>query len=444
MMKSILRLNMFWLLLAVADAKPFNFVFILSDDQSWRGTSARMDPDLPESSSDYYMTPEIEKLFESGMRFSRAYAPAPYCCPTRRSLLTGQSPARHIYQKDQESWTEVFRKQRSIPRVLKKIDPNYLTAHFGKWDHRFDEVTPEEMGYDLSDGATGNGEGGSRDSGGPRTAADPKLISHITERACQAILDAHQQSRPFYVQISHYAVHLDIVYKQETLDRVKQREKGGVHDIAEFAAMTEDLDAGVGRVFQQIKDLGLEASTYIIFMSDNGGRKSLPGFPAKNLNAPLRNGKGTMYEGGIRVPFAVVGPGIKPNSVSHVPVNGVDILPTLADLNGQAISLQGLDGGSLKPILLQKNDAVERKNDFLVFHHAVKRKPQTAIIQGKYKLVVTWKKEGDELELFDMEKELNEAHDLSMSEPDLTRNMYQAMKSYLSEVGATKRYTRKK
>ncbi len=125
---------------------PPNFVVILTDDQSWTGTSFLADPDEPDSTSDYFQTPNMTRLTTAGMRFVAGYAPAPFCCPTRRSLLIGQSTPRHIYQRDQEGWPKRFRKQLSIPRMLKQADRRYKTAHFGKWDMRFDQVTPEEMG----------------------------------------------------------------------------------------------------------------------------------------------------------------------------------------------------------------------------------------------------------------------------------------------------------
>lgn len=126
-----------------ADPSP-NFVVILTDDQSWVGSSVLMDPNDTRTRSDYYRTPNMERLAEMGMRFTQGYSPAPYCCPTRRSLLIGQTPARHIYQKDQENWPKEYRNQLSLPRMLKQANPAYRTAHLGKWDMRFDEVTPEK------------------------------------------------------------------------------------------------------------------------------------------------------------------------------------------------------------------------------------------------------------------------------------------------------------
>ena len=160
-----------------------NFVVILSDDQSWVGSSALMRPGDSRTRSDYFRTPEIERLARRGMTFTDGYAPAPFCCPTRRSLQIGQTPARHLYQADQEAWPATYRRQLNIPRMLKSADARYRTAHFGKWDHRFDRPTPEEMGFDVSDGDTGNGTGGGKGSGGPAAAADPKLARAISSES---------------------------------------------------------------------------------------------------------------------------------------------------------------------------------------------------------------------------------------------------------------------
>ena len=150
---------------SAADSSP-NFVVILTDDQSWVGSSLQIDPEDARTRSDFYQTPNIERLAKMGMRFTRGYSPAPFCCPTRRSLLIGQTPARHIYQKDQQNWTTRYREHLSLPQILKQANPRYRTAHFGKWDMRFDDVTPEEMGYDQSDGYTNNGTGGGKGAGG--------------------------------------------------------------------------------------------------------------------------------------------------------------------------------------------------------------------------------------------------------------------------------------
>ena len=426
---------------------PPNFVILLSDDQSWVGSSVLMDPADERTRSDYYRTPHLERLAKRGMLFSQGYSPAPFCCPTRRSLLVGQSPARHIYQKDQKNWTANYRKQLSLPWMLKQANPAYQTAHFGKWDMRFDTVTPSEMGYDVSDGYTGNGTGGSKGTGGPAAKDDPKLIRSLTQRTCDFMETQARSGKPFFVQVSHYAVHLDIFYSEDSLKQTKRLAKGKKHTMPEFAAMTRDLDDGIGAVMEKIESLGLKDNTYVFFLSDNGGRLTMPGQKNKKLprNHPLRQGKGSMYEGGLRVPFITVGPGVKPGSLSRVPVTGLDLFPTLAELAGHTKPLpKSLDGGSLAGLLHnQGQGAVQRSSSFLLFHQAVARTAQTALIQGDYKLVKTWR--DNRLELFDLSKSVEENLNLSEKLPDKTEKLHGLMTGYLNNVGAeTRKITTKK
>lgn len=418
-----------------------NFVVILTDDQSWVGSSLLIKPEDPRTKSDYFKTPNIERLASMGTSFTQGYAPAPYCCPTRRSILIGQTPARHIYQKDQRNWTSNYRKQLSIPQMLKQANPAYRTAHFGKWDMRFDDVTPEEMGYDVSDGLTGNGTGGGKGSGGPSVQEDPKLIWGITERTGTFMEDQTSAGHPFFVQVSHYAVHLDIFYREESLNEARNWKKGKKHSMPEFAAMTSDVDTGIGLLLDKIHDLGIENETYVFFLSDNGGRTGIPGQddPEIHRNDPLRDGKGSVYEGGVRVPFIVIGPDIENQGISHVPVTGLDILPTIADLVGYAKPLpKALDGGSLKNVLMNGGRGeVKRNNPFLIFHQAVARSAESSLILGNYKLVKTWDR--NRLELFDISKDIGEAKDLSKQIEAKTNELHQLMVNFLQEVGAETR-----
>jgi arylsulfatase A len=430
-----------------APPAPPNFLVILTDDQSWVGTSYLADPADSRTRSDYYQTPHMARLAHMGMRFTNGYAPAPFCCPTRKSITIGQTPAKHEYQRDRANWTKAFRKQLSIPQMLKQANANYRTAHFGKWDARYDEVTPEAMGYDVSDGLTGNNTGGGKSNiEWPVAMDDPKLIFSLTERAGQFMERQVQDGHPFYVQVSHYAVHLGITYRQDTLSRYQQTDPGKKHHIPEFAAMTEDLDAGIGILLERMHALGLLKNTYILFLSDNGGRNSQPigGDQDVPRNFPLRDGKGSMYEGGIRVPFVVAGPGVAKNSISHVPVTGLDILPTLADLAGYPEKLPDiLDGGSIRQVLMNGGQgAVRRQRPFLIFHHAVDRKAQSAIREGNFKLVKTWK--GHQLELFDLSQDLSESNDLSKKMPTKTEELHTKLVAFLTEVDAETRQTKKK
>ena len=415
-----------------------NFVIILSDDQSWVGSSIKMKPEDSQTKSDYFKTPYLERLAKRGMLFTQGYAPAPFCCPTRRSLLIGQTPARHIYQKDQQKWTSNYRKQLSLPKMLKRANDNYQTAHFGKWDMRFDNVSPKEMGYDISDGITGNNTGGGKGSGGPSVKNDPKLIHSITDRANNFMKLQVQRKKPFFIQLSHYAVHLDIFYSKDSLQKTRGIVKGKKHTLPEFAAMTADLDNGVGSLIKQIDKLGIAEKTYIFFLSDNGGRLTMPGQKNKKIsrNHPLRDGKGSMYEGGLRVPFIAVGPNIKPGSICRKPVTGLDLFPTMADLASYSLELpNNLDGGSLKNLLQnQGRGNIQRINPFLIFHQAVARKAQTSLRLGDFKLIKTW--DGGRLELFNMSKSLSEKNNIAKKLPSKTDELHQMMIQFLGEVGA--------
>ncbi len=428
--------------LPAADAsKParHNFIVILSDDQSWVGTSQRMVPGNPETASDYFRTPNIERLAAQGMVFSSGYSPAPFCCPTRRSLQVSQTPARHEYQQDRDGWPAVYRQQLNIPRMLKAADPRYRAAHFGKWDHRYDNVSPADQGYDASDGLTGNATGSGRDAGDDLLHVDPKRVVSVTDRACAFLEEQAREARPFYLQVSHYAVHLAIQHSAAAMERAKALTPGKKHNLATFAAMTDDLDAGIGRLMEKVRALGLLENTYVFFLSDNGGRSSLPGSKdlGLGLNHPLRGAKANMYEGGIRVPFIVLGPGVKPGSVSAVPVTGLDFLPTMAELAGYRPALPTtIDGGSITPVLRNAGvGEVKRQRPYLIFHQAYDRNAQSALRWGNFKLVKTWK--SGKLELFDLSKDLSEANDLSAKMPEKTKELDRALTAFLTQVKAT-------
>lgn len=422
----------------VAADKP-NFIVILTDDQSWVGSSAEMIPGDARTRSDYFRTPNIERLARLGMRFTQGYSPAASCCPTRRAIQTGQVPARHEYNAERKEWTDTYRKQLNIPRMLKAADERYVTAHFGKWDHRYDEVTPAEQDFDFSDGYTGNSTGGAKGTDGPAATPDPKRIDTITDKALHFITRNHANDRPFYLQVSHYAVHLDIYYNAATLKSIKKNSTPGrKHNMPEFAAMTADMDAGIGRILDLLVKLDLLKNTYVIFMSDNGGRNSIPKAPDSKIhrNAPLRDGKHSFYEGGIRVPFIAIGPGVEAGSVCTVPVTAVDLFPTFADIAGYSDSLpRNIDGGSLRQLLQNKGEGtVKRPRPYLIFHQGVDRTAISAIRLGDYKLVKTWKKK--KLELFDLSRDISEANDLSNQMRDKTRELDSMLTGFLKKVGA--------
>jgi hypothetical protein len=296
---------------------PPSFVFILADDMGWTGLSVASDDRMPGSKSDFYQTPHVESLARDGMRFSNAYAPAPMCTPTRASLLTGKSPAQlHMTTPGPADGPVENRKlipprhvtalptaEITIAEVLRRR--NYATAHFGKW--HLSGGGPGAHGFDRHDGDTGNQ--------GPGVYADPnpKDIFGVTSRAMSFMEDQVAAGKPFYVQLSHYAVHGPSQALRGTEEEFARVAEGHRHQNVAYAAMTQDLDTSVGMMLKKIETLGIAQNTYVIFMSDNGAG----GRPGSLENAPLAGGKATLFEGGIRVPLIVRGPGVRAGSSCH-------------------------------------------------------------------------------------------------------------------------------
>ena len=321
--------------------------------------------------------------------------------------------------------------------MLKLANPDYQTAHFGKWDSRFDNVTPEQMGYDVSDGLTGNDTGGGKGDKDAGASDDPKQVDRLTNRAGAFIAKHAKSGKPFFVQVSHYAVHLDIFYRESTLKRTRQWEPGRRHTLPKFAAMTSDLDQAIGQLLDRIESLGLLGNTYVFFMSDNGGRLTMPGQKRGSLprNYPLHEGKGSMYEGGLRVPFMVLGPGIEAGAISRVPVTGLDLFPTMAELAGfDGVLPEVLDGGSMVSVLRESGKGtVERRQPFLIFHQAGARVAQSALRQGDYKIVKHWAE--NRVELFNLGEDLSEQKNLAAENRNRCNEMERSLDTLSRECG---------
>lgn len=425
--------------------KP-NFILILTDDQGWTSSSQQMDNRIINSKSDYYETPNIERLASKGVVFSNGYAPCALCCPTRRSIQFGQTPARQGDARFRENYSPDSKKVTAIPQLLKSISPEYRAAHYGKWDLRAD-IFPEDLGYDESDGNTGNRNGAMNSTRESKWSDlflndDPKRIESLTDRAVNFMNRQTKSGHPFYLQVSHYATHVDIQAREETYQKFLMKKKGEYHDNPGWAAMLNDLDSGIGRIMDQIEKLGIAGHTYLILMADNGAVEFLP--PVKNKfdppssfekhtnNYPLRGGKWTLYEGGVRVPFMVIGPGIKAGIQCDVPVTGWDILPTLADLAGNTNPLPpNLDGTSFRPLLENKGQ-FKRKENELVFHYF--GKSHSAIRAGDYKLVKFWNM--NKIELYNLKEDAGEINDLSKKHPDKVKELEVKLMAYLKDVHA--------
>ena len=423
-----------------------NFILILADDQGWNGTSVKMMHNETGSKSDYFETPNLELLAERGMRFSDAYASAPVCAPSRYSIQFGKSPARlsliRVGMNTDHINHEGFI---SIPKALKKSNSKYRTAHFGKWGMG---SNPSVLGYDVSDGPTKNKDGNFKNNKSQWENVikkDPKNIFSLTDRAIEFIISSKVQKKPFYLQISHYAVHTDIESKKESYSSLKDKPKGVQQKDIGFAAMTLDLDEGLGILLKKIKELGIEDNTYIIYMSDNGSVPNIPGAKKyeKSYNYPLSRGKWDAYEGGVRVPLIIAGPGIKNGSESAIPVSGSDLLPTIIDLAGEKkVLLPEIDGGSFESILLNKNNKlIKRAVDGIFFHVPYKngialKRPHSAVRKGDYKLIKF--QDDKSILLFNLVKDKMEQLNLATKYPEKAKELETILDNYLVEVHAPK------
>lgn len=429
-----LLISLFGLTAALQADSP-NIILILTDDQGWSQRSGLMDPENPKTGSSYLHTPAMDRIAEEGMRFTGGYSPAPLCTPTRRSILCGTSAAR--------SGTEFVSKwvpadHLTLPRALKQANPEYQCAHFGKWGEKMIS-SPEECGYDVSDGHTGNVTGGMEDKMKPaHIVEDPKRTGSVTDRSIEFIRKQTKAGKPFYTQVSYYAVHLRTELLQASLEKYQKK---GAPDRAYsqgWAGMLEELDNGIGRILDELDALGISDKTYVIFTTDNGGRGTVPGGNPKSPapNVPLSGAKHSLLEGGIRVPLMVRGPSIKAGSVCRVPVAGYDFLPTFFELGGGEGGLsEELDGGSFVTLFSDpKSDSVKRPIDGLIFSRP--RQGMVAIRSGKWKMLAKFnaKREIESGKLFNVVEDIAEAHDLSTKKPDKARALQARLKTYFETV----------
>jgi arylsulfatase A-like enzyme len=423
----------FLLLASAAAAGKPNFIVMVSDDQDWTGLSVAMHPGVANSRSDFFRTPNLEKFASQGLRFSNGYAPAPVCSPTRISLQTGKTPARLRWTKaappepghrliEAESRKNIAPDEVTLAEMLKSV--GYATAHFGKW--HLGGGGPEAHGYDVSDGDTGN-----RDAD-PFVDPNPDDVFGMADRAEAFLTKQSSSGTPFYLQLSWYPLHMPQNALRETRAFYEKQPPGQMHQNIDVAAITENLDTGVGRVLDAVTRLHLTETTYIVYLSDNGA-----GGGGKGGIRPLSAGKGGVWEGGIRVPFLVCGPGVPANSWCHVPVVAFDLFPTFCKLAGVTAPMPSdLDGGDLSALLQGTQAPVKRPREDLVFHfpHYQGDAPHSAIRAGNYKLLHFY--ETGENRLYDLEADLAERNDLSKTKPDVTEALSRRLAAYLNEVDA--------
>ena len=407
---------------AVESRKQPNFIVILGEGAGWSSTSVQMDDRNPASRGTALRTPNLERLAGAGLRFSDGYAASPRCTPSRAALFTGRSPAAlHMTFVADGSRGVVGNTRLVSPRPVLELPleettvaellrkGGYTTAHFGKW--HVGRAHPDRHGFDESDGPTGNG--------GPENVLDPnpKQAVEMTTRGIDFMERRVKAGRPFYLQLSHYPSQPEPGAGRDRQAELQRKEMSVV-------------DQSVGAMLDAVERLHLGASTYVVYTTDHG----TPG-----RNTPLTGGKGTVWEGGLRVPFLVSGPGVPANACSHVRVSAMDLLPTFADLAGVKEPLpREVEGGSLAAVLRGGSGEVKRPRGELVFHFPHYDRdsegPASALILGDYKLIRWY--ETDTRRLFNLRNDLSERTDLAPQLPEKTVELERRLTGYLKDVNA--------
>ncbi len=429
---------------APAVAPRPNVVLILMDDLGQR--------DLGCYGSTYYRTPHIDRLATQGVRFTDGYAACPVCSPTRVSVLTGMYPQRF-------GVTDWLPGQPDRPANKLKRPPlpdhlplaavtlaetlgaaGYATAHVGKWHLGGTGFGPEQQGFGLNVAGDHTGHPPSYFApyrnkqralpGLDDAPAGEYLTDRLTTEAVKFV--TANKDQPFFLYLSHYAVHTPMQAKKELVEKYPPG-KPGTQGNPTYAAMVESMDDSVGRVLATLDELKLADNTLVIFTSDNGGLATLEGMPqAPTYNGPLREGKGYLYEGGVRVPLIVRGPGVKP-ATTAVPACSIDLVPTVLDRCG--VKSDGKpDGVSLSPVLA--GGTVERPELYWHYPHYANQggRPGGAIRAGKFKLIEHY--ETGRRELFDVTADPSESRNLAADEPRVVDDLAGRLAAWRERVGA--------
>ncbi len=406
---------------AAAAPKP-NFIFFLIDDLGRN--------DLGCYGSKFYRTPNLDRMASQGMKFSDAYAACPVCSPTRASIMTGKYPARLHLTDWLPGRGDLPAQRLARPQINQQLPldevtiaerlkaAGYVTAHVGKWHLGGEGFEPQKQGFDINIAGDHTGtpmsyfapfggkskDGKQRAMRGLEQAKDGEYLTDRLTTEAEKIIAANKD-KPFFLYFAHYAVHTPLRAKADYIAKYPQvTGKAGQQTNAIYAAMMESMDESVGRILKQLDDLKLADNTYVFFTSDNGGLATIegPSTPA-TINSPLREGKGYLYEGGIRVPLLVRGPGIKPGSLATNAMSSVDYFPTIAELAGLAAPKpeDSVDGVALASLLKGTGEPAPRPLFWHYPHYSNQGgKPGGAIRDGDFKLIEFY--ETGRVELFDL------------------------------------------
>lgn len=437
-----------------AIAKPPNIVFLLADDLGWTGLGC--------AGSDFYETPHLDALARSGLRFTDAYAACTVCSPTRAAIMTGQYPARLRLTDFIAGQNRPFAKMR-IPDWQKGLrqgdvtlaemlaQAGYQTGMVGKWHldapgapaglrgpaaHGFDFVAtrpPKTRGYRLSEAVAARTTGNS-----------DYLTDYLTDRAIE-FLDRSQQTesdQPFFLYFAYHVPHTPIQGRADLVAKFEKRaDPNKVHHNPTYAAMVASLDESVGRLMERLQKLGVDERTLVIFTSDNGGLTQRYGkHDDFTENLPLRRGKGSAYEGGVRVPTIIRWPGVTPaGAICDTPIHSIDFFPTLQSIAAAdrpaKVHRNPIDGVDLTPLLRDPQTTFNRDLFWHYPHyHAGGDGPYSAVRSGDWRLIEFH--EDGSLALYNLANDLSESHNLVDAKPRQTERLQAKLDAWRAAVDA--------
>ncbi|GAB5559969.1 MAG: sulfatase [Synoicihabitans sp.] len=423
-----------------------NIVVFLADDLGWTG--------LRSFGSDFYETPRLDQLAAAGMKFTNAYAACTVCSPTRASILTGMYPARlkltsfipgqnrPFAKMNIPEWTKGLRQDyTTLPEALR--DAGYRTIHVGKWHLNFPDepVDPTQHGFDFSEDKPGGARGYymSDEIMQRYGYASNFVTDHLANVAVDQITQPSE--KPFFLYFAFHVPHTPIQGRADLVAAFeKKRDPAAIHHNPIYAAMVKSMDMAVGRVIDTLEAEGIADETIIIFTSDNGGlTQRYDRHDGFTENLPLRRGKGSAYEGGVRVPAIVTWPGVTPaGSVSPEPIMTTDIYPTLLEITkakGGPGHTNRMDGVSLTPVLHDPTASLDRDLFWHFPHyHAGGDGPYSAIRSGDWRLIEFH--ETGALELYHLAEDLSESRNLVKSQSTIAERLHQKLIKWRQSVEA--------
>jgi arylsulfatase A-like enzyme len=433
-------------------AERTNVIYIMADDLGYT--------DLACYGSTYHETPNLDRMAAAGMQFTNGYSCGPNCQPTRAALMSGQyGPRTGVYTvgginrfnwqvrplRPVDNVTELPLETVTLAQSMNKA--GYKTGLFGKWHLGQDEEHhPARRGFDEAIVSMGK----HFDFATSPKVEYPKgtyLADFLTDKAVD-FLKRHKDE-PFFLCLHHFGVHSPYQAKQELIDKFEKKKGNERHNNPVYAAMLYSVDESVGRVLKTLDELKLSDNTLVIFASDNGGvggydREGIVKKPGPTDNYPLRSGKGSLYEGGIRIPYLVRWPGkIATGTKCDTPINSVDLYPTLLEVAGASPPAgYPLDGTSYLKLLTSDGKAtLDREAIYWHFpgylgagENQWRTTPAGAIRSGDWKLVEFF--EDGRLELYNLKDDIGEQHNLANQMPDRVKQLHGQLVAWRKQIGA--------